>query len=302
MAESPEDRVLVGKAGRIVLVGSLVAAIGIAVGLNADSRHASAHGCADPPETTPVGGRPAASLIGSADESKQTEVFDDFAGSAGSPPDPDKWTVVEGPGWDRGDQIYARENAVLDGEGHLLLRAEKTDAGYTSGRVETRRKAAFGYGTLIARIKMPAGQGLWPAFWLIGADEEHNPWPEAGEIDVVEMVSDPTKWYTSLHGPIPGVKDYLQAQVAGESPDLSAGFHDYWVIRQPDRIIVGIDDVVWADFNPESLPPSATWVYNKPFCVILNLAVGGEWAGKPDDSTPFPATMMVDWVHWEPAA
>jgi beta-glucanase (GH16 family) len=289
----------VGATWRIGLVGVLVAALGVSVAGDTVVDEATAHGCEDPPATRPVAGKPPADP---AMQSKPpTRVYDDFEGVAGAAPDPAKWTVIEGTGWDRGDQRYARENAVLDGNGHLLLRAEKVDGGFTSGRVETRRKAAFGYGTLIARIKMPAGKGLWPAFWLMGADEDNHPWPEAGEIDVVEVVSDPTRRYTSLHGPIPDVENYLQAQVAGESPDLSADFHDYWVIRQPDRIIVGIDDVVWADFTPQSLPPTATWVYNKPFCVILKLAVGGPWAGPPDDSTVFPATMLVDWLHWEPA-
>ena len=288
-----------GTPWRIGLVSALVAALGIGVAGGTDINEATAHGCDDPPATRPVG---SALLAGPAPQNKkQTRLFDDFNGIAGAPPDPAKWTVVEGAGWDRGEQKYARENAVLDGNGHLVLRADKTDDGFTSGRVETRRKTAFGYGTLIARIKMPAGKGLWPAFWLMGADEEKHPWPEAGEIDVVEQVSDPTRRYTSLHGPIPDVKNYLQAQVAGQSPDLSADFHDYWVVHQPDRIIIGIDDVVWADFTPKSLPPNATWVYNKPFCLILNLAVGGEWAGPPDSTTVFPATMLVDWVHWEPA-
>lgn len=283
------------RAGRVGLVAILVAALGIAGGLNPDVVDASPHGCSEPPATVPLVGVPRTR------SATPTELFDDFNGPAGIPPDPARWTVVEGPGWDRGDQTYARGNAVLDGEGHLLLRAEKTAGGYTSGRVETRRKAAFGYGTLIARIKMPSGKGLWPAFWLMGADEAENPWPGAGEIDVVEVVSDPRRRYTSLHGPIPGVKDYLQAQVAGDSPDLSSDFHDYWLVHQPDRILAGVDDVVWADFTPKSLPSNATWVYNKPFCVILNLAVGGEWAGPPDGSTSFPAAMVVDWVHWQPA-
>lgn len=281
-----------GATGRISLVAALVTGFGVIAGLNPDAVDGSPHGCSDPPATIPVAGQPAV---------QNTQLFDDFDGQAGVPPDPAKWTVVEGAGWDRGEQTYSRENAVLDGAGHLVLRAQKGEDGYLSGRVETRRKAAFGYGTLIARIKMPGGKGLWPAFWLLGADEANTPWPEAGEIDVVELVSDPTRRYTSLHGPIPDVKDYLQAQVVGESPDLSADFHDYWLIHQPDRIVIGIDDVVWADFTPKSLPPSATWMYNKSFCVILNLAVGGEWAGAPDGSTVFPATMLVDWVHWQPA-
>ncbi len=289
--------------GRVGLAAVLAATVGVGVHLISGVGVASVHGCsrpwAGPASDQPT---PARLFDRGATAPVVTEVFDDFTGPAGSPPDPQRWTVIEGSGWDRGSQTYAADNAVLDGSGHLRLRALTTDSGYTSGRVETRRKVNFDYGTLIVRMKMPAGVGLWPAFWLMGADEDVNPWPAAGEIDVVEQVSDPRKRYSSLHGPIPGVKDYLQKQIVGVGPDLSADFHDYWVIRQENKITVGIDNVVWGTFTPDSLPENAEWVYNKPACLILNLAVGGEWAGPPDSSTRFPADMLIDWVHWQPAA
>lgn len=273
-----------------------VVALGIGASANSTIGRAKPHGCSEDGPRSDTSASPGLMLF-----DKPTEVVDSFEGPAGFPPNSDIWTVIEGTGWDRGIQNYTPDNAVLDGQGHLVLRAMKTPDGYTSGRIETRRKSSFGYGTLIARIKMPAGAGLWPAFWLLGADEDRNPWPDAGEIDVVEVVSDPWKAYSSLHGPIPDVEDYLQSQIISEGVDLSADFHDYWVIRGEDKITVGIDDTVWGVFTPESLPDGAEWVYNKPFCLIMNLAVGGDWAGPPDDSTEFPATMLIDWVHWEPA-
>jgi len=287
--------------GRIGLIAALAAMLALGVQINSGVGQASVHGCSRP--WTGPSSSGAAPLYAQPDSGAApvlTEVFDDFDGPEGTAPDPDNWTVVEGPGWDRGSQTYAAGNAVLDGQGHLRLRALKTDSGYTSGRVETRRKVNFGYGTLIVRMKMPAGVGLWPAFWLMGADENVNPWPGAGEIDVVEQVSDPRKRYSSLHGPIPDARDYLQKQIVGEGPDLSADFHDYWVIRQEDKITVGLDKAVWGVFTPDSLPKDAEWVYNKPACLILNLAVGGEWPGPPDATTPFPADMLIDWVHWQP--
>lgn len=284
---------------RFFAVIILTVAFGVAASANSTVGKARPHGCNE--QWDQLNGPPRLASPGRSLLKRPTQIIDSFDGPAGAPPDSRIWTVIDGGGWDRGIQEYAAENAVLDGEGHLMLRAERTDTGYTSGRIETRRKAGFGYGTLIARIKMPSGAGLWPAFWLLGADEDKNPWPEAGEIDVVEMVSDPWTAYSSLHGPIPGVPDYLQSQIITEGTDLSADFHNYWVIRAEDDITVGIDDTVWGVFTPESLPPDATWVYNKPFCVILNLAVGGDWAGPPDDSTEFPAVMLIDWVHWEPA-
>lgn len=228
-------------------------------------------------------------------------VFDDFDGPAGTSPDPAKWSAVEGMGWDAGVEVYTPGNAVLDGQGHLALQARKSGWSYSSGRVQTKGKQSFGYGTLVARIKMPGGQGLWPAFWLVGADEDSNPWPDAGEIDVVEMVSDPSVQYSSLHGPISHVDSHLQDQIISEDADLSGDFHNYWLTRSPDSITVGVDETKWGTFTPDTLRSDAKWVFNKPFYVILNLAVGGGWAGPPDDKTEFPATMLVDWVSWEPA-
>lgn len=286
------------RAARLGAVVLLTVAVGIGASANSTVGQARPHGCSEEWVNArgPAGFAPSSPRL----FKRPTEVVDSFDGPAGAPPNSDTWTVIEGEGWDRGIQNYTADNAVLDGQGHLMLRAMKTDTGYTSGRIETRRKSSFGYGTLIARIKMPAGAGLWPAFWMLGADEDMIPWPEAGEIDVVEMVSDPWKAYSSLHGPIPGVSDYLQSQIVTEGTDLSADFHDYWVIREENKITVGIDQTVWGVFTPETLPPDAQWVYNKPFCLIMNLAVGGDWAGPPDESTEFPAVMLVDWVHWEP--
>ena len=294
---------------RVGIVATLVMVFGISASTKGGVGGVHPHGCSQH-LSAPFGGRAASSFSPEAVTSEsaesveinlQPEVFDSFDGPAGAAPNPEKWTVVEGAGWDRGIQTYTTDNAVLDGQGNLLLHADKTDAGYTSGRVETRYKSNFGYGTLIARIKMPSGIGLWPQFWLLGVGEDPNPWPSAGEIDVVEMVSDPRKWYSSIHGPITGVEDYLQNQFSGEGPDLSEGFHDYWVIHSENKITVGMDDVIWGIFTPDTLPPTAEWVYNRPFCAILSLAVGGDWAGPPDSSTNFPAVMLVDYLHWAPA-
>jgi beta-glucanase (GH16 family) len=243
----------------------------------------------------------AAMSLPTAPVARATTVFDDFDGPAGAPPDADKWDVVEGTGWDSGVEDYSRDNAVLDGNGNLTIQARTTANGYTSGRVQTKGKESFGYGTLIARIKMPSGRGLWPSFWLVGTDEDRNPWPGAGEIDVVELVSDPTTQYSSLHGPMANAWDSLQDQIITQGADLSGDFHDYWITRSADSITVGVDDTKWGTFTPDSLPAGAIWVFNKPFYVILNLAVGGGWAGLPNGTKDFPATMLVDWVNWEPA-
>lgn len=243
----------------------------------------------------------AALPLPTASTARAATVFDDFDGSAGSSPDPDKWSAVEGTGWDAGVENYTADSGVLDGKGNLAIQARQTGSGYTSGRVQTKGKQIFGYGTLVARINMPSGRGLWPAFWLVGADEDSNPWPGAGEIDVVEMVSEPMTQYSSLHGPTANAWDYLQDQIITQGDDLSGEFHNYWITRTADSITVGVDDTKWGTFTPASLPSGATWVFNKPFYVILNLAVGGRWAGLPEGTRDLPATMLVDWVSWEPA-
>lgn len=231
-------------------------------------------------------------------------VFVDFDGAAGSAPDPGVWSVVTGTGWDNGVENYTPGNVYLDGEGNLVIRAVKEGNGYTSGRVQTRNKLSLGYGTVTARIKMPAGQGLWPAFWLVGADQDTIPWPECGEVDVIELVSSPTTYYTTLHGPISGSANTndgtRQAQFSGRIADLSTGFHSYWATHLPDRITVGIDDRVLGTFTPDSLVAGSSWVYNRPMYVIINLAVGG-WAGAPTGATPSPTVMIVDSVRWDPA-
>jgi beta-glucanase (GH16 family) len=232
------------------------------------------------------------------------EVFDDFSGPAGSAPDPAHWDYITGTGVDDGVENYVTANAFLDGESHLVIQAVDTGNGYTSGAIRTKNKLSLGYGTITARIKMPSGQGLWPAFWLVGADQDTTPWPGCGEIDIVELVSNATTYYTTLHGPISGnpgtVDGTIQAQSIGPIADLSTDYHDYWVTRIPDRITIGIDGQTLATFTPQSLPPGGEWVYNRPMYAILNLAVGGNWAGAPDNSTRFPATMLVDSFRWDP--
>lgn len=225
---------------------------------------------------------------------------DEFLGSSGSLPNSRMWNVKSGSGWDPGIETYSSKNVALDGKGHLVIQAIKSNNSYTSGWVETTNKMSLGYGTITARIKVPKGQGLWPAFWLKGADEETNPWPGSGEIDVLELPSTTTTIYSTLHGPISGTTATQQAQVIGNVPDLSTGYHNFWVTHLPDKIIFGVDNVTLGTLTPESLAPGSTWVYNRPMQVMLNLAVGGPWAGAPSNSTKFPAKMYIDSLRWDP--
>ena len=228
-------------------------------------------------------------------------VIEEFLGKSKSAPNSAVWTTKTGSGWDPGIETYKPSNAYLDGKGHLVIKADKTRSGYTSGWVESKNKMSYGYGTITARIKVPQGQGLWPAFWLKGADEDTTAWPRSGEIDVLELPSTTTTLYSTLHGPIAGSTRTQQAQIISNLPDLSADYHDYWVRHLKDEITFGVDDQTLGTLTPDSLDPGETWVYNRPMQVILNLAVGGPWAGAPDGSTKFPALMLVDSVRWDPA-
>jgi beta-glucanase (GH16 family) len=232
-------------------------------------------------------------------------ISEEFSGPVGSPPNPDLWTIDVGPsavhGWERGSlQTYtdAPENVRLDGSGHLVIEARRSDgdfgSDYTSGRIVTRGKLSFGLGTIVARIKFPAGQGIWPAFWLLGSDIDSVGWPQCGEIDVMELINKGTEYHVALHAPGADVTR------SGPTADLSDQFHSYWVTRTRGSITVGVDDRALAWFNPATLPPDSRWVFDGPMFLLLNVAVGGDWPGPPDSSTAFPAAMIVDWISYEP--
>jgi beta-glucanase (GH16 family) len=229
---------------------------------------------------------------------------DDFTGKSGSAPNSAVWRYDVGSsavyGYDNGIETYtnAAKNVYLDGNGHLVIQAVKTKDGYTSGRLVTRGNIDFGYGTVSASIQVPSGQGLVPAFWMEGNDT----WPAKGEVDVIETINRPTTYYQTIHGPTTAAPGDYMVQAQGPVADLSTGFHTYWVTRAPDRITMGIDGVTTATFTPDSLPPDAIWAFNdNPMYLLLNVAVGGPWAGAPDSTTPTAAKMVVDWVQFDPA-
>lgn len=226
---------------------------------------------------------------------------EDFNGPDGSLPDPQRWAIDVGPsavhGWERGSlQTYtdSPENVRLDGQGNLVITARNDGGNFTSGRVVTRGKLEFGFGTVSARIKLPTGQGIWPAFWMLGANIDEVGWPQCGEIDIIELINEPNTYHVALHAP------GGDPEAKGPIADLSADFHDYWMTRTEDSITIGIDDDALASFSPESLPPDSPWVFGGPMFVLLNVAVGGTWPGPPDETTVFPATMIVDWLRFAP--
>lgn len=245
-------------------------------------------------------------------------VTDTFNGPAGSPPDPKLWGYHLGPWRDDGLQTYtaAPDNVRLDGQGNLVIQAQNTADGYTSTRLVTQDKLAMQYGVVQARIKMPAGQGIWPSFWMLGTS--YNPdqpqgWPGCGEIDIMELVNSGTRYNVALHGP-QGTTDYYggaavsgqfvgkQGPIASVAPitDLTADYHDYWMMWRKDQIVIGVDNTMLDDLTPASLPAGGQWVFNEPMYAVLQIAVGGPWPGPPDATTPWPATMLVDSFSYTP--
>lgn len=228
-------------------------------------------------------------------------IVDEFLGNSGSAPSR-LWTSRSGSGFDAGSQTYSSGNVFLDGQGHLVIQATRGKKNaYTSGWVWTKNNLTLGYGTVTARVKVPKGQGLWPAVWMMGADSDTLGWPASGEIDIAELPGTTTTVYSTLHGPIQGSTSTQQAQLVSQMPDLSTDYHNYWVRRLPDEITFGVDDVTLGTLTPADLAAGETWVYNRPMYLILNLAVGGSWAGAPDSTTPSPAKMLVESVTFAPA-
>jgi len=251
---------------------------------------------------------------------------DEFNGAAQQLPDPSKWAFDTGnqDGW--GNQEleiycspnggYTREcdprhpNAFLDGAGHLVLRAERnTDGVWTSARITTRGLKNFQYGRIEARMKLPVGAGLWPAFWMLGANFDTVGWPTAGSVDVVEDVSlspgsnvrGPSMIRSTLHGP-----NYFKGNGLWHDLILSNGarvdesnFHTYGIIWSPGMIQFYVDDPANIFFveDANEVPNGGEWVFDHPFYLFFNLAVGGYWPGDPDATTPNPADVLVDYVR-----
>ena len=231
---------------------------------------------------------------------------DDFAGAAGDRPDPTVWTAeTGGGGWGNDElQFYTdrSDNARLNGDGVLEIRALKEDfenREYTSARLITAGKVELKYGRVEARIKLPEGQGIWPAFWMLGGDFAEVGWPECGEVDILELRGqEPHVVLGSLHGPgYSGGASVTNDLVLGDDANCTDGFHTYAVQWDPGRITWSVDGEVFHVAHSGSLPPAGRWVFDHPFFLLLNVAVGGNFVGNPAETTPLPAVMQVDWVR-----
>ncbi|GAA4633299.1 hypothetical protein GCM10023114_18650 [Mycolicibacterium sediminis] len=231
-------------------------------------------------------------------------VFLDFSGPAGTLADPSVFSYQLGAGGATGEQhVYTNSpaNASLDGQGNLVIRAIKEPVvvpgygtfDYSSAYLTTQDKLEFTYGTVSARIKFPAQQGVLPAFWMLGSDIQSVGWPTGGELDIMEVT--PGMSGSSIHSA-------AGSYSVGTTQQLAGDFHEYWMRWEPNKITTGIDGTTLATFTPDSLPPGAPWTFNdRSMYVILNVAVGSPF-GQPDATTQFPADMVVDWFRYQPLA
>ena len=238
---------------------------------------------------------------------------DEFSQPDGSSPDSTKWGYDIGNGsggWGNNELEYytSRTNNARIQNGQLVIEADKESYGgenYTSARMLTQGKWSWAYGRMEASIKLPRGQGIWPAFWMLGTNIDSVGWPTCGEVDIMENIgntNDQAKAHGTIHGPQNG-GDYNGGAGVGGTYTLPGGgaladnFHLFAVEWTTNQIKWFVDSVQYFTATPASLPSGGTWVFTQPEFLILNLAVGGNWPGNPDATTVFPQQMLVDYVH-----
>ena len=235
---------------------------------------------------------------------------DEFNAPDGTPVDTSKWVLeTGGNGWGNQELEYYTtrpENAFQQG-GNLIIKvtkekytgADNVTRDYTSARLKTAGKFSQKYGRFEARIKIPRGQGIWPAFWMLGDDFTKIGWPKCGEIDIMENIGkEPTLVHGTIHGPgYSGDKGISSPFSLPDNANFADDFHVYAVEWEPKAIRFYVDDHLYATRTPAELPKGTKWVYDHPFFLLLNVAVGGGWPGNPDATTEFPQTMLVDYVR-----
>ena len=232
---------------------------------------------------------------------------DEFTQANGTSPDSTKWAFDIGTGsggWGNSEWEYytSRTNNVRIENNQLVIEAKQESymgSSYTSGRLKTQGKASWAYGRMEARMKLPRGQGIWPAFWMLGTNITSVPWPSCGEIDILENIGrEPTTVHGTIHGP-----GYSGGNAIGGpyslpgNPAFADDFHVYAVEWSTNMIKWFVDGTQYFTVTPASLPNGSAWVFTAPQFIILNLAVGGNWPGYPDGTTVFPQRLIVDHVR-----
>jgi beta-glucanase (GH16 family) len=230
---------------------------------------------------------------------------DEFEGSAGTLPDASKWTYDIGTGangWGNQELEYytkRTDNVRLDGTGNLVITAKKENysgSAFTSARIKTQGLFSQTYGKIEARIKTPYGPGIWPAFWMLGDDIGTVGWPQSGEIDIMELKGHiPNVVYGTLHGPGYSGGAAKTKSYGLQNSRFDQDFHVFGIEWKENQIDFFVDGFLYQRVTPKDV--TGEWVYNHPFFLILNVAVGGNFVGFPTDGTSFPQNMYIDYVR-----
>ena len=274
--------------------------------------------------TTACGGGAAASTTSPPDTTTTpkityTQVWsDEFDGAAGSSVDPAKWSFDLGDGctagicgWGNNEKEYytnASDNVSLDGQGHLAIVARPAvlnttcyygPCKYTSAKITTRGKMSAAPGRVEARIRIPKGQGLWPAFWMLGNDFANVGWPASGELDIMENKgSAPSTSSSAIHGPgYSGNTPFAHANTISAPATLADDYHLYAVEWDAVGASFYVDGIMHYQVLRGDIQRYGTSILDKPYYIILNLAVGGNFDGDPASDSILPATMLVDYVR-----
>ncbi len=210
-------------------------------------------------------------------------------------------------GWGNQElQYYTdRPDNVIVQNGFLLITANQESfegSNYTSARLTTKDKFEQRYGRFEARMRLPWGHGIWPAFWMLGADDDENPWPGAGEIDIMEYRGqNPSILIGTVHGPGYSGGESISKEYTLPNDRFDTGFHVFGIEWGPNYINYYVDDVLYNHITPEDIDEETdgqgVWVFDKPFYILINLAVGGTFLGPPNAETEFPQTLIVDYVR-----
>jgi beta-glucanase (GH16 family) len=232
---------------------------------------------------------------------------DDFNGSVGESPDTTKWTfdIGVGPnndGWGNAELEYYTSrpvNASIDSNGNLAITAKSelyAGSAFTSARIKTKGLFDQSYGRFEARIKAPWGPGIWPAFWLLGSNIDSVAWPQCGEIDILELRGQkPNVINGTVHGPGYSGGGGITKSFAFENARFDVDFHLFAVEWGKDYLDFFVDNTLYQRITPDNI--TGNWVFDHPFFIIMNVAVGGNYVGFPTSQTPFPQTMLVDYVR-----
>lgn len=223
---------------------------------------------------------------------------------SGTAPNPNIWNYDIGTGangWGNSElQYYTNRTQNVKVENGVLkitaLKENFMGSAYTSTRILTKGKFEKKYGRIEARIKLPLGKGLWPAFWMLGANSSTVVWPQCGEIDIMEYLgSNPISIFGTVHGPGYSGGNAISKNYSLTNNRFDNDFHVFGIEWDENKINYYVDDVLYNQITPEDVP--GEWVFNQPFYIILNMAVGGNFPGSPNSETVFPQTMLVDYVR-----